>query len=235
MKNLFSILAALSLVLLNSCTKQPDACFTASSSNVLVGEAVNFTSCAEEANSVIWDFGDGATAEGSTASHSYARGGVYQVEMKAYSKKNKKWDRATRIINVGAGKTRRLTALQVNGFNLKKADNTEWDATVIPGIPTEPDVFIEYGVKGGSKTYATDVKNDAKLNELPFTWDFGPEPDKLILTDAEWFFRISDSDLAGAEKMHEFLINPLTIQATEPGKIVLSDQNNQITIFFTEQ
>jgi hypothetical protein len=231
MKFSIAVFPILTMLLWSACTKQPDACFTISSSNALVGQPVNFTSCAEDANSVVWDFGDGTTAEGNSTNHSYSRGGVYQVEMKAYSKKKKKWDRSTRIINVGPGKIRMLTGLQVNSFSINKPDNTPWDAL----IATDPDVFLEYGVKGSGNKYSTGVVQDAKINQVPFTWDFGPDPDKLILTDAEWFFQIRDSDLGGSELMQEFSINPLTIEATEPGKIVVSDQNNQITIFFAEE
>jgi hypothetical protein len=234
MKNL-SLFMVAAVILLHACIKQPDACFTKSTSNALVAEEITFSSCATDANSVLWNFGDGATAEGNSVKHKYSRAGVYQVEMKAYSKKNKKWDRTTSIINVGPGKTRLLTGLQINSFSIKKPDNADWDLA-LPGLGgAEPDLFLQYGVKSGGTAYSTAVITDAKIGNVPFTWDFGPEPDKLILTDAEWFFQFRDSDLGGSEQMKEFVINPLTTPATEPGKIVLTDQNNQITILFAEQ
>jgi len=236
-RNLGALIALSLMVLVNACTKQPDACFTTNTTNAKVGEPVSFTSCASDDHSISWDFGDGVTAEGGTVSHTYTKGGIFQVEMKVYSKKKKKWDRATRIINVGHGKVRRLSGIELNGFSLKKPDNTDWDQAVL-GIPiggAEPDVFVQYGLKSGGQEYSTEVKADAKLNQLPFFWDFGPEPNKLILSDAEWFFQIRDSDLGSSELMYEFVLNPYTASASEPGKIILSDQNNQIVLRFEEQ
>lgn len=224
------ILGLALISILASCSKDPEACFDASSSNVTVGTAITFTSCANNGSKVLWDFGDGTKGEGENVSHAYDRGGVYLVEMKVYSKKEKSWDRATRIINVGAGKTRFLSKIEVNSFNINKPDGSTWDALV----NTEPDIFIDYGIANSGNTFVTTTFNDAKLNQLPLVWDFGPNPNKVILTDANWRFQMRDADITGSELMEEFSINPLTAVATSPGKLVLTNQNNQITISFIE-
>lgn len=229
MKKILFLIAGVSLIFA-SCSKKPEACFDASSSNIVVGGTVNFSSCANNASKVLWDFGDGGKAEGDNVSHTFDRGGLYLVEMKVYSKNEKTWDRTTRIINVGAGKTRYLSKIEVNNFNINKPDGTTWDAL----INTEPDVFLEYGIANSSITFTTSTVNDVKVNMLPLVWDFGPNPDKTILTDANWKFQMRDADIGSSEVIQEFSINPLTATPTSPGRIVLTNQNNQITIYFIE-
>jgi len=64
----------------------PVATFTGSSNNVFTGGTVTFdaTSSSDIDGTIVsylWDFGDGSTGSGATASHSYANGGTYTVRL----------------------------------------------------------------------------------------------------------------------------------------------------------
>ena len=60
----------------------PRASFTTSASSVQTGDSVRFTdTSAGDVSSASWDFGDGRTATGTSATHSYTSAGTYTVRM----------------------------------------------------------------------------------------------------------------------------------------------------------
>lgn len=62
----------------------PVSQFTQSSTDVLVGEAVSFTSLSlNEPTRLVWNFGDDTTAQGATASKSWSKAGTYRVTLRA--------------------------------------------------------------------------------------------------------------------------------------------------------
>ena len=88
------------LLLFSGCQKQPNACFTSNSGKIYVGDAVSFSSCSTDAYEYEWDFGDGTTGSGSTASHIYYSAGNYIVTLTVSSKNEKKSDVTTDGITV---------------------------------------------------------------------------------------------------------------------------------------
>ena len=65
-------LAAVSLLLLASCSKKPDACFTIEKgqpSSKLNDEVQVSAGCSTDADSYVWEFGDGFSTTGLTAKH----------------------------------------------------------------------------------------------------------------------------------------------------------------------
>lgn len=61
----------------------PVSQFTQSSTDVLVGEAVAFTSLSlNDPTRSVWNFGDGTTAQGTTASKSWPKPGTYRVTLR---------------------------------------------------------------------------------------------------------------------------------------------------------
>jgi PKD repeat protein len=203
---------------------------------VVVGELISFTSCALDADNQEWNFGDGSSiVNGTNASHIYTSPGVYQVELKAFSKKDKKWDRSTLLINVVPAKTRYLTRFQLNAYNITNASGQSWD--VQGGI--NPDVFISYGLENSSnRSFINPPKNDLALNELPVFWDFETTVSKPVLSNAQWVIDILDSEVTAGnsvpEVMHSFSINPATIAPVEPGIIRLTENNFQLELHFIE-
>lgn len=226
----------LALALLSSCSKKPLACITVSKSIYTVGEAVNLTSCAVDADRIVWSFGDGsAEMEGESVTHTFSQAGSYLVEMRALSKKDKKWDRSNVIITVNSAKTRYLTRIQLNSYNINNPSGASWDAA--PN--TNPDLLVEYGLDSSATRYTTNpVISDVSLNQLPINWDFSASSAKPILSNNNWRIVLLDSDgtilQPSFESMAIFKFNPATIAASSPGKIVLNDSNYQLELSFIE-
>jgi hypothetical protein len=84
MKNKLLLLLTIPL-LLASCTRDPFADFTMSSTWVGAGENVYFTNRSVDADRFEWDFGDGFVSNSFNASHFYDQTGDYVVRLKAYS------------------------------------------------------------------------------------------------------------------------------------------------------
>jgi len=228
--------ALLSLALLSSCTKKPLACISASKSIYTIGEAANLTSCAVDADRIVWSFGDGsAEMEGESVTHTFTQAGSYLVEMRALSKKDKKWDRSSIIITVNSSKTRYLTRIQLNSYNISNPAGATWDAA--PN--SNPDLLVEYGLDSSATRYTTNpVISDVALNQLPINWDFSASSAKPVLSNSNWRIVLLDSDgtilQPAFESMAIFKFNPGSIQASSPGKIVLNNSNYQLELSFIE-
>ncbi len=85
MKKILLLLTTLPLLLL-SCTKEPIADFTVSTKVTGIGETVFFTNRSMDAESFVWDFGDGVSSNAFNASHYYDYDGVYSVSLTAIRK-----------------------------------------------------------------------------------------------------------------------------------------------------
>jgi PKD repeat protein len=97
MKNIALLLVTVPMLLI-SCTKDPLADFTASSTEVGIGEIVYFNNRSIDAESFEWDFGDGHTSNSFNASNYYDMDGVKTVRLKAFYKN--RVDEAFLTINV---------------------------------------------------------------------------------------------------------------------------------------
>lgn len=84
----------LTIVLLSSCKKEPDACFE----HEVVGSRVNFdATCSLHAAAYLWDFGDGGSSTIATPQHTFAGSGDHDVTLTVESKGGKT---SSRTINV---------------------------------------------------------------------------------------------------------------------------------------
>ncbi|MCK5124902.1 MAG: PKD domain-containing protein [candidate division Zixibacteria bacterium] len=63
----------------------PTADFTADETEICTGEIVNFTDLSSNADSLLWDFGDGTTSTSQNPSHTYTAPGLYTVTLTAYN------------------------------------------------------------------------------------------------------------------------------------------------------
>ena len=97
-----SLLAAMGVFMLASCTRQPSASFNVSKTSPIVGESVYFTNSSLDANSYEWDFGDGTSSTMANPSHTYYTSGSKLVTLTAYSKNRKKSSTATALVEVKA-------------------------------------------------------------------------------------------------------------------------------------
>lgn len=83
----------ISILGLASCMKKPMACVDSATKSGTVGQSISFdASCSMDAKHFEWEFGDGATASGSSAlvTHAYNSIGTYTARVKAMSKNMKK-------------------------------------------------------------------------------------------------------------------------------------------------
>lgn len=83
-----------------SCAKEPTSCFTAPSSATTGSSVAVDAGCSENAHHVEWDFGDGGTATGSTATHIYNSAGTYTIKCTAHPKRGHKSHETTKTITI---------------------------------------------------------------------------------------------------------------------------------------
>ncbi len=84
-KIIATTLALAVIVFITSCAKTPEACFVADKGkNAKLNEEVQFdAACSKDANTYVWDFGDGTTGSGASTKHKYTVVGVYIVKLTA--------------------------------------------------------------------------------------------------------------------------------------------------------
>lgn len=100
--NSIAVVVLLTLVFV-SCKKDknPIACFTADNTTINAGESINFNgNCSTDTHHWEWDFGDGATGEGATLSHTYNNAGTYTVILAAHNEDMTVMDDAMQTITV---------------------------------------------------------------------------------------------------------------------------------------
>jgi PKD repeat protein len=123
----------------------PAASFTASDTSVAPGQTVSFDGSASSSPhpplTYDWDFGDGSTATGAQASHSFSAPGTYTVRLQV-TDANTDANEQTRTINVAAGPpppiatTSAASGVSTGGATLNGAVNPQ-------GLDTT--VHFEYG------------------------------------------------------------------------------------------
>jgi PKD repeat protein len=226
-----------------ACKKKlPSACFIADKTEIEVGQTVNFTSCSKETVKMEWDFGDGITATGESASHTYQKAGVYIVQVRAYSKKDKATDRYSAAITVKdpppppPAKKRILTTITINSFPQTKPDNSNWDGFPSTGNAVNPDLYVKMELINGNWNYASSELSNATQSNLPYTWDLSPS--NIKLTNQNWKISLIDNDaltgLGNGDTLLTQIINPYTISTTG-GKFTLSNTSASLTISFIEE
>jgi PKD repeat protein len=230
----FSFVAIVAmLTLCIGCTPTPQACFTTNKTTVDVNEAVSLKSCGEDANRILWNFGDGYTFEGDSATHAYAIPGTYLVEMKALSKKDKKWDRSTVIINV-VKKQRYLSRIKINSINQLNPQGSSWD--LFPDVG--PDLYFELGVDSSQNSLTINPPaNNIQTSQFPILWDLN-STGLIPLSNQNWKLNLFDNDgtllQPNSELMTSFVFNPYSISLSSSNVIQLQQSNYQIELQIVE-
>ncbi len=233
-----------------SCKKQPTACITVDKTNISVGETVNFTSCATDAQTVSWDFGNGSKADGNSVSQTYNTPGSYLVTMTAKSKKDKKWDKASVVINVKEPpKDRFITKIILKSFPATPPQGGTWDTTLtgfpipLPGNGPEPDLTITLKTTDNTWNLNLGTYNDVTQSQLPLTWNYAQQ--WIRVTDQNYQFNIVDNDFTVnlvpnpsvntyQTTMKSFTFNPKTVTLTN-NKYTLSQDGYEVEIHFEER
>lgn len=86
-KNLLFIFAAGTLLLTSCKEEDPSADFSASATEVTVGEVVTFTDESSNGYNHVWDFGDGEWSTAVSPTHIYGDAGVYSVTLQVSNEK----------------------------------------------------------------------------------------------------------------------------------------------------
>ncbi|MCK4664529.1 MAG: hypothetical protein KAT68_16795 [Bacteroidales bacterium] len=100
---LLSALLVLTIVILTTCKKpeeiiKPKACFTMSKTEAAVNEQITFTNCSENAESYLWNFGDGITSTEKNPTHAYTEDENYIINLRVKNGDN--YDQATKSITI---------------------------------------------------------------------------------------------------------------------------------------
>ncbi len=85
MKKLVYLLLVFLPILLNSCELDPEAYFSATPGDPVVGEVVYFNNQSDNAVRFSWDFGDGYVSDEPDPAHSFNVSGSYEVKLKVWS------------------------------------------------------------------------------------------------------------------------------------------------------
>jgi PKD repeat protein len=101
MKKVLFLLAFTVSMALTSCMKDPIGCIDgATPTTGKVGVSLTFKSCSTGAHHEEWDFGDAATATGTTVTHAYSKAGTFTVKLAAYNEAKTKSDAKTQTITI---------------------------------------------------------------------------------------------------------------------------------------
>lgn len=94
-------LVPLTVIMLTGCATEPVA-FFAIPSSAGVNVPVECKNYSVDADSYLWDFGDGTTSTEANPTHYYTEGSTYTVSLTAFAKGGKKKDVASRTIIIDA-------------------------------------------------------------------------------------------------------------------------------------
>ena len=169
---------------------------TAVPSDAVVGQPVVFTAPAIEAESIMfsWNFGDGTTADGASATHSFTAEGTYTAVV-TITDPNGGTSSSSVTVNVSANKPIKVKKLQV-ALNFKNANS---DSIAVSGSfaveksfnPTGKQVFIDLG--GVTKTFVLNSKGvSAKGMD-----SFKLKRTKKLPTEAQFQLRLKGGSFGG--------------------------------------
>lgn len=102
-KSMLVATAIFAVLSFSSCMKEPMACVDNATKTGTVGQSISFdASCSMDAMHYEWEFGDGATGSGASATitHAYNSVGTYTAKVRAMSKNMKKEDSKTITVTV---------------------------------------------------------------------------------------------------------------------------------------
>jgi PKD repeat protein len=92
-------LAALIIVTLTGCRKEPEAFFSYPSP-VIIGQPFVLSNYSLDASTYLWDFGDGITSTEISPTHTYVTGGEHNITLTAYNKNGRKKNTSVKKITV---------------------------------------------------------------------------------------------------------------------------------------
>ncbi len=130
------VIGSLLLAALYSC-KKPEACFTASSTNVKVGEPITFSDCSKNGANYLWDFGNGETSTEARPVFAFETFGTYTVSLTVSNKKEKRSHSTTSGVTVDIP-----TVAELSGTWFRYKEETE-TGSIVNISPEEKWEFLD--------------------------------------------------------------------------------------------
>ncbi len=102
MKKVLFLFSFAAMLFFTNCHKEtPVACISSDTPTTgKVGVSLTFKSCSTGAHHDEWDFGDAATAIGTTATHAYSKAGTFTVKITSLNADKSKSDSKSQTITI---------------------------------------------------------------------------------------------------------------------------------------
>jgi len=119
---------ATAALILTSCQKKPEACFTSDETEIYEGETIVFTNCSQDAVTQLWTVSDGQEFETEDIELIFTTAGSYDVTLECYSKNGRKKDSETITVTV-------LEQTIPTAVKVTSIDVTNWPELTDPFVP----------------------------------------------------------------------------------------------------
>lgn len=152
-----------------------------------IGKPIKFVNLSTNADSFLWDFGDGNTSTGIAPSHTYSESGSYTVKLTATTVDNQTSEEV-KVIEV---RKRVLVGFTLANISFVDANGEPWDDD-----GTGPDITFVLGPQSDvnlERTIWTDTIPDVTPAMLPLDWELNPAF-AYELTDEVYELYIVDVD-----------------------------------------
>jgi PKD repeat protein len=227
LRHVLPLLLLASVVLVSACKEDdplpaPIAGWeTMPSANRLeVGKPIRFVNLSTNADSYLWDFGDGNTSTEIAPSHTFDESGSFTVKLTATTKDNQ----TSEEVKVVEVKKRALVAFTIANISFVNPDGEPWDDD-----GSGPDITFVFGPSSDvnfERTIWTDTIPDVTPGMLPLDWELNPSF-VYELTDENYELYVVDVDEDAAnpdeslEVMFGIQLNPVLYEFS-----AINDQNN---------
>ncbi len=216
MRNAFKLIAAILLIAFFGCSSDdtppviPTVSFERDRDIVEPGDEVTFTSTNTDADSFLWEFGDGNTSTDENPVHTYSETGSFTITLTVTSTTG---DTANSTATIVVGK-RFVRAFLITSINHTDASGKPWDDD-----GSGPELFFGFKPTAITNLTVYDRGTDVTANDLPTGGTLPPEA-QVELTDEDWDFLFLDDDdplgeFTAEELMAVITANPATTPADD--------------------
>lgn len=196
---------------------------------------ITFTNTSQNADSYLWDFGDGTTSTETNPSKTYNTKGTYTVKLTAKNTSTGKSNQTSQNLVITPGKVF-LQRVIVDEIPFVDENGAGWDLT------SGPDVFFSIIDSVGNVIINSSGSrvDDVTPSMLSLAWDFTPE---LLFEKSSWnktyFIRVWDWDATGDDLIgttNGFKITQL-INSNYPTTVALQsvDAKTKVRLIFRWQ
>jgi PKD repeat protein len=188
---------------------------------------ITFTNTSQNADSYLWDFGDGTTSTQANPNKTYNQHGTYTVTLTATNTTSSLTDQTNQNLTIKPGKVF-LQKVTLNAFPATNGSGASWD------VGSWPDVFFTISDSVTNILYEVPTYfPDLDLATLPVEWTLSPEVQflnwgKTYYIDLWDYDSISSNEYMGYT--NGFKINQLT---TYPTTLALQNTSGTIRVTLT--